>query len=242
MVFYQDWAGLTVQCSCQPNSDQETEIGKACFVNDNKCVTLEAIPNLKSGIVHGFKICGKRNGASFMFAQRPIIEQNSDGSTFFTCPGTTVPCDQDPFSTTQTVNEVLKDQNAKENKLICAQTSDLCPITSMTIRYDETKKEFEIDTTKDANNLPLSKFTISNGRPCLSPLETPSPPNKQFTDEMTKTLGPCQQKEFYGTAVDPRYMEMDVQIGQRKFEQQNGLDFIFDGRYKGFDRENTLTR
>ena len=55
-------------------------------------------------------------------------------------------------------------------------------------------------------------------------------------------MGPCQQKEFYGTAVDPRYMEMDVQIGQRKFEQQNGLDFIFDGRYKGFDRENTLTR
>jgi len=90
----------------------------------------------------------------------------------------------------------------------------LCPITSVELRYNE-KDGFNLEYFKNADNLPLTKFTISNGTPCLIPHELPNKINSQFTDELTRTLTPCTNQPFYGGANDPRYIPMAVDISQR---------------------------
>ena len=143
-VFVQDWPGLTVMCNCKPNSGEETVIGEPCFVEDT-CTTYEAINAIKSSKFKGYRVCGKRDGQPFLYAKRPEIMTNLDGSEYLQCPGTTVACDNNPYTPDKTVLDILYDKNAKENFLICANVEGFCPVTDISLRYDETEKELVME-------------------------------------------------------------------------------------------------
>ena len=134
------------------------------------------------------------------------------------------------------------DPSAKENRLVCVPDESQCPVTGMTLRYDEATEQVKLATFKNADSTPLTKFKLSSGRPCLSPHEVPQDPSTIFTDELVADMAPCSTDRFYGGSTDERYIQLDMEIDQATFDFENGIKTIIDGRYKSSDRDNTMIR
>jgi hypothetical protein len=116
--------------------------------------------------VHGYRFCGKAEGNSFLTATRPGIEIEPNGAENLRCPLDKVSCDPESYTEDKLVREILLDLNAKENYMICASVEEFCPVTGINLKYNEENKEsgeFEMTLSREASNLPLTKFAISSG-------------------------------------------------------------------------------
>jgi len=165
-------------------------------------------------VTKGYKVCGRREGKAYLEALRPVTVPDRDGKQYLQCPGFSIPCDnaENPYSEGMTVDQVLKDINAKENKMICAPEKSLCPITQFKLDYIENTGELDLFTDIGADTLPYTKFVISAGPPCLSPHEVPQGQNTVFTDELTRDLAGCSTDRFYGGSTDERYEQQNVMM------------------------------
>lgn len=233
---------MVTACHCPAGAQGTSKIGSKCSVDDIGCATLDPVHTILSGVTAGYKICGRRGGQTFLEMLRPEKRTNLDDTDYLRCPGMSVPCDDDPYSETQSAQEVLFDANAKENKIYCAPTKEECPITGMSLRYDEAQETMVLETFKNANDYALTKFVLAAGRPCLSPHELNQDKGTIFTDELSSGLAPCTVSQFYGGGTDERFTTLNLEILQQTFDVENGLKNVIDTRYKSSDRDNTIIR
>lgn len=68
--------------------------------------------------------------------------------------------------------------------MICAETTDQCPITSLEIEYNEVADDLRISYEKRATSLPILKVKLSSDQPCLKPSYFPADESKFFDDEI----------------------------------------------------------
>ena len=80
-----------------------------------------------------------------------------------------------------------------------------CPITSLSISYDEVGESLGISFNRRATNLPLLKFKVSEDKPCLRPSYYPGSEETFFEDEIRKSMTPCPVNDYFDTLTDPRY-------------------------------------
>lgn len=134
------------------------------------------------GVLNNYKICGKRDGDPFYKAKRPIV----DAQDKLNCPEGTVPCDDSVFTEDVPVAkaEVLADKEHPARYLICAETTDQCPITRLQIGYNEVADDLFVSYQKQAIALPIIKVKLSPEQPCLKPSFYPEDGSKFFEDEI----------------------------------------------------------
>ena len=100
---------------------------------------------------------------------------------------------------------VLANSRHPANFVTCVEKLEQCPITSISISYDEVQEALALSFSRRATNLPLLKFRISEDKPCLRPSYYPGSLDKLFIDEIRKTMTPCPVNDYFDTLTDPRY-------------------------------------
>ena len=125
-------------CYCEPSSKYDTVYGTGCADGREdtvKCSEKAAIPHMYLGVLNGHKICGRHAGLSFKDVKRPM----DDGTGSLFCPEGTEPCDTDALNGA-TTEQVLADPNHPANFVICSTKEEQCPITNISMAYDDEKE------------------------------------------------------------------------------------------------------
>ena len=100
---------------------------------------------------------------------------------------------------------VLADPKHPANFVTCVENLEQCPITNLSINYNEAGESLGIHFTRRATNLPLLKFKVSEDKPCLRPSYYPGSTDTLFIDEIRKSMTPCPVNDYFDTLTDPRY-------------------------------------
>ena len=107
-----------------------------------------------------------------------------------------------------------------------------CPITSITVTYDEAANTFQVTNSVAPDTLPLASFKFSLGTPCINESQQPKNMLGQLADEYNYSTAGCTQNDFFGTDVDSRFKQVGTfTVNQGDLERLNYISDIFTDRF-----------